>query len=361
MKSKAISESIHSRANDVMKNFIFPALRDGRVKETIRHDKIIIVYGNGMSCKYRSQHHFSMIRNRLIRMAKILIKIGEANPSVKQFADILKPQMYDSLIDVINSMGEYDERTENYRKPTLPTEIGTSLKYVIQLYVSECIKNNDLEAKTAAKNLLYLLKTSLPAHVNKTASESLLKQKRSKNVILPSTSDIETLNKYVIGERNEYHDKLKKQRPGELERSLLTDLDTLSTIEENTETYRNLKKQDKAYVKEYGRSVIRGKLARGVPVLLHKSMKASLRLVLQHRGDARVLAQNTYIFGLPQAENGENVVYRYLSATGLMRRYSVDCGASDPKSLRATAQRKHVATKSISLNLDSEDLQQLQG
>ncbi|KAG5858327.1 hypothetical protein JTB14_035717 [Gonioctena quinquepunctata] len=44
-----------------------------------------------------------------------------------------------------------------------------------------------------------------------------------------------------------------------------------------------------------------------------------------------------------------------------MRRYSVECGASDPELLRATTLKKRIASNSASLKLDSEELEQLQG
>ncbi|XP_074035063.1 uncharacterized protein [Leptinotarsa decemlineata] len=209
-KSRANSENIHRRANEVVKYFLFPAFRDGPIKEIIRFDNLIILYGNEMACKYRSQHHYPMIRNRMIRMARVLSMIKEKNSSVRHFEDILKPQMFDYIIEVINTLGDYDENTGNYNKPSLPTEVGTSLKYMIQLHISECIKNGDMEGKKDSKNLLHLLKTALPAHVNKTASESLLKHKRKKLSILPSMGDIKKLNSYVMTKRNHYYEALMK-------------------------------------------------------------------------------------------------------------------------------------------------------
>ncbi|XP_074039962.1 uncharacterized protein isoform X2 [Leptinotarsa decemlineata] len=384
-KSRAISENIHKRANEVVKYFLFLAFRDGPIEEIIRFDNLIILYGNEMACKYRSQHHYPMIRNRMIRMARVLSMIKEKNSSVRHFEVILKPQMFDYIIEVINTLGDYDENTGNYNKPSLPTEVGTSLKYMIQLHISECIKNGDMEGKKDSKNLLHLLKTALPAHVNKTASESLLKHKRKKLSILPSMEDIKKLNSYVMTKRNHYYEALMKKfnvntwrnlanftlinilifnrrRPGELERSIISDLDSLARIEENTDTYKKLSGNDKIYVREYVRFVVRGKLARGVPVLLHNSMHECVKLLLKYRKEAGIDDKNPYIFALPhRSVTNEKVVYRHVSATSLMRQYSEECGATNSKSLRATILRKHVATKSMSLKLDNEDLHLLQG
>lgn len=150
----------------------------------------------------------------------------------------------------INKFGEYDEMTGMYMKPTLPTTIGTALKYLIHLRIVDCISSGDREAKQKAEDLQQLLKTCLPAHVNKNALESLLQLKRQKPINLPSTEDIKTMNKLVNARRKEYLKKLvsngfdlndwnklskytlvsilifNRRRPGELERTYIKDLES---------------------------------------------------------------------------------------------------------------------------------------
>ncbi|KAG5870738.1 hypothetical protein JTB14_021991 [Gonioctena quinquepunctata] len=109
----------------------------------------------------------------------------------------------------------------------------------------------------------------------------------------------------------------------------------------------------------YYRFVVRGKLARGVPVLLHDSYKTYLDLVLSHRKETAVHPENAFVFAAPQG-NTKNV-NEHLWATTLMRRYSLECGASEPELLRATTLRKHIAFNSASLKINSEELEQLQG
>ncbi|KAG5862634.1 hypothetical protein JTB14_004502 [Gonioctena quinquepunctata] len=145
-------------------------------------------------------------------------------------------------------------------------------------------------------------------------------------------------------------------RPGELERSLLAYLEILTSINENTETFNKLSDSDRTYVKAYARFVIRGKLARGVPVLLHKSMHESINLLLKYRKEAGVAENNPYIFGLPQCRDDAKTVFRHMCSTSLIRKYSRKCGATNPKTLKGATLRKHVATKSRSLNLNNEDI-----
>ncbi|KAG5876840.1 hypothetical protein JTB14_014169 [Gonioctena quinquepunctata] len=151
-----------------------------------------------------------------------------------------------------------------------------------------------------------------------------------------------------------------RMRPGELERALLTDLDMLVSINKDTLVNHHLNEAEQKRVEVYSRLVVRGKLARGVPVLLHDSFKTYLDLVLSHRKEASVHPENSFVFAAPQG-NTKNVIYKHLWANTLMRRYSVKCGASDPERLRATTTRKHIDSNSASLKLNSEELEQLQG
>ncbi|XP_074034199.1 uncharacterized protein [Leptinotarsa decemlineata] len=185
------------------------------------------------------------------------------------------------------------------------------------------------------------------------------------------------LNVFLLEGRIKYHEALQKKfnisdwlnlgkyilitvivfnrrRPGEMERALIDDLEIIQKIDENSEIYEKLHSEERIYVDIYLRFIIRGKLARGVPVLIHKEVHASLKLFLSYRGQAGVLPSNPFIFGLPQAES-ENVVYRHLIATKLLQKFSEECGAQVPTALRGTILRKHVATFSMSMNLAIEN------
>lgn len=48
--------SIHSKANDVLKNYVFPSLREDDVVRSIRYDEIVILFANLMCDQYRSPH-----------------------------------------------------------------------------------------------------------------------------------------------------------------------------------------------------------------------------------------------------------------------------------------------------------------
>ncbi|KAG5870744.1 hypothetical protein JTB14_021997 [Gonioctena quinquepunctata] len=218
-RSRAVSEGIHSDASDVMENYVFPSFREGIIKESIRYDDMLIVYGNVMTAKYRNQHHHPLIRNRLIRMAK---------------------------------------------------QCGIHLDKLSKKF--EKLSWMELSGAVLLRLLIF-----------------------------------------------------NRRRPGELETALLTDLDTLISMNRDTLLNHNFNDAEQKRAEVYSRFVVRGKLARGTP--------------------SRFL-QDSLGFSFESQKRG---------------RYSVEYGASDTELLRATTLRKHIASNSASLKMKSEELEQLQG
>ncbi|KAG5861673.1 hypothetical protein JTB14_022219 [Gonioctena quinquepunctata] len=88
-------------------------------------------------------------------------------------------------------------------------------------------------------------------------------------------------------------------------------------------------------------------------------------ILLRYREKTGINAGNPYLFALPPSIKTQDlqvgIVHRHLSATTLLRKYSKACGAKNHSLLRATTLRKHVATKSMTLNLSSDEIHFLQG
>lgn len=151
-----------------------------------------------------------------------------------------------------------------------------------------------------------------------------------------------------------------RKRAGEIERMIIEDFNEHHQVNES-EINSLLKMNNDTFdtqtqnAQEYARFVIRGKKARGVPVLLSKNMLNSVKLILSYRENAGVLNSNPYVFGTP----GNSTVHTHLSACNLMRRFANEAGVDHPELLRGTQLRKHLATQSALLNLDDCEVSDL--
>lgn len=177
---------LHEEASETFRTMVFPKFRDGPLKELFRNDVLIITYANHLCAKYRGQHHYPMIRNRIILVTKCLLEAKKLDPSVNDLRSLLIPDNYKTIEACVNILGCYNPETQLYEKPSLPTTLGTYLKYITKLLRNRAIENKDERTRNAAMDLYGLLETRLvAAFVNKTSVESLLQNKRQNLQELP--------------------------------------------------------------------------------------------------------------------------------------------------------------------------------
>lgn len=62
---KQVTGRIHKLANVSLRKIVFPIMREDAITRIIRYDELLIIYGNKLCLKYKSQHHHNMIRARL--------------------------------------------------------------------------------------------------------------------------------------------------------------------------------------------------------------------------------------------------------------------------------------------------------
>ncbi|XP_036150106.1 uncharacterized protein LOC118648017 isoform X2 [Monomorium pharaonis] len=363
----------HELANKILRTIVFPVLRDDDVTRVIRYDRLIILYGNKLCLKYRLQHQHDMIRSRLRLLGRYLIALKTKDKNITDFASLYDPKFYDVAIAAVNSVAGFDEYKNVYKVPSVAFNLGTYIKHVGEILINECIKNHDPMKMELAENFLKLLKQDYGTSVNRTVLETQMQQKRQKKIILPSTEDIRKLDNYLTEKRQEAYNNLTKEysykewlsllettlisvqlfnrrRAGETERIQISEFQNYHSIDEETnkDMYKSLSMEARRLAKKYVRFVIRGKLGRTVPVLIHSELLKCINLILDYRSHAKVPRENPYLFGIPSYDKKR---YKYLRACNLMRSFSVACGATMSHTLRGTQLRKHIATKCISLNL----------
>ncbi|XP_034945194.1 uncharacterized protein [Chelonus insularis] len=141
-----------------------------------------------------------------------------------------------------------------------------------------------------------------------------------------------------------------RKRPGELERVTIDDYERAVTFSEsNKEGYEKLSEGNKKLVDEYIRFELGGKKDRNVPVIISREMKTGIDTLLKYRSYTGICLDNPMIFALPGEENAGR--YKHLKICTLMREFSAKSGVSNPKTLRTTPLRKHVATTVASLKI----------
>lgn len=378
---KKILGRIHPVACKRLRNNIFPVLRENSVITNIRYDELIIRYGNKMCTKYKPQHQEEMIRARIRLLGRLLSEVQRIKSNITDFSSMYAPEHYDTFVEGVYAVAGLDEDTGMYRAPSVASTIGTLVKQVGAIYISECIKKKETEKKLAAEDFLKLLTEDYGISINRAVQETQSYRKRQKKIVLPLKSDIYRLFKFLSDERNKAFAELNnkysfqvwlrlaetclssvqlfnRRRAGEIERMMIEDIENVQHLNdvENHDEFQTLSEKHRKLVQKYVRLTIRGKLGRTVPVLLTCRMHECLKLVIHYRKRARVPMKNPYVFGLPGVLKNR---YRYLRACILMRKFSGECGAQIPFALRGTELRKHIATLCVTFNLNEDEVQDL--
>lgn len=194
---RKVQGRIHDCANSILRNIVFPVLREDDIIRLIRYDELLITYGNKLCLKYKHQHQQDMIRSHLRLLRRFLQALRKINKNVTDFYSIYHPSIYDDCIKAVNQVAGFNASTKIYEAPSVASRIGTLLKQIGNLGIAECIKQNKFEKKMDIENFLKLLQEDFSVSVNKTVEESILQAKRYQLQDLPSLEDIKLLHHFL--------------------------------------------------------------------------------------------------------------------------------------------------------------------
>lgn len=219
------------------------------------------------------------------------------NTKIYDFFSIFYPNHYDATITAIQSLAGLNHSGTGFKIPSLATSLGTLIKQIGRLCISEWIKRHNKEKQTYAEDFLKLLTEDYTSSIARTALETQACKKRQSTVVLPSTNDIQKLQVYLRDTVRKNYKALNKhfskkawkdlaesalssiqlfnrRRAGEIERILIKDFENYQKIDENTigKAYTKFSIEEKKAAHKYVRFTIRRKRNRTVPVLLHREL-----------------------------------------------------------------------------------------
>lgn len=379
---RKITARLHERASDAVRSHIYPYLRDDDIVRGIRYDELVTLFANKQCERYSThEHQYQMVRGRVRLLGRFMAAVKKIKSSINEFAQVFTSRHYDVAIEAVKQVAQFDEKSHTFKHPATAFALGTLLKQCGDILRSEYIKRENEHDQKRVEDFLKLQVEDYGTSINRVVAETQAQHNRRKKVVLPTNEDIRTFHNYLQDARRKYFNKLQKKftfsdwknlgettlltlqlfnrrRPGETERIYLEDFNNYQGIDSfaDKETFNMLTEDGKKNARSYVRFEIRGKLGRGVPVLVHKELFDCLALIIRHRDVAGVPRSNPYLFGLPSTDKNRN---KYLRACRLMNEYSQLCGAAIPSTLRGIQLRKHIATRCINLNMTDGEVNNL--
>lgn len=347
-----------------------------------KSEPLILSFGSWYAKRHRQNHLSKVTRNKMRELSRLWKDMKKYIPDKSLFI-ALKPENFKYFVLSTQNITGYNETTQIFEKsPSLALHMGTTLKKLCEHALSE------IQQKTSAfmkgidpvtkgkeiKILRTLIKNNWNAEISSVANQNLIENQWKKPTIIPLTSDIQKLNKFVKekaensaesirnnGDSRSFNDlqkccytlliTLNRRRVGELERLLLDSYlkDNQNLISE--EFQQNLTQTEKILLKKYKRILIRGKRHKPVPVLISTEIQGYIELLLSVRKNF-VPETNPYLFATLKKNT---CLDGYLALRGLARLAEIE----HPETLTSGKLRKHIATISQIYNLDNVELEQL--
>ncbi|KAJ8931575.1 hypothetical protein NQ314_015487, partial [Rhamnusium bicolor] len=239
---RRLRSSLHENACDLLRDKVFPILREDDTIRDIRYDELLIRYANDLCTKFASRRHcYSLIRNEQ--------KLKEVDNTA-----LLMKQGLSTSVNVYVKEAQINKRRK--KQIVLPSRQDIS-KLMVYLYSNQ------------------------EKYYNLVKNKSFEKRKWVQLVEFTMLC-IQAFN---------------RRRPGETERILIEDFERRETISENTnpEMYNALSEEEKKMTQRYCRFQLRGKLVKNVAVLLNNEIEQSIELILHYRDKAGVPKNNQYV------------------------------------------------------------------
>jgi hypothetical protein len=363
----------------VQLNEILNGMKDVGVKLVAKTDSLIGDYAAKLIAK-KGMTKKLYIRDKIREVARFLIEMRKQDAlSHATLTQCITPQCFRRCVQAVKSLAGFSDVSTSYSRPSLALKIGHALQKLAKLVKRNSIENSVADGIAAADHFSELCSMEWGDEIAHSARLTLQDRKENKIKLLPLTSDVIKLNKYLCDISDESMDKLinvesrcgieitwrelaeatlshiitfNRRRQGEVSKMTLLQYNSRTSVNLTSDVNDALSPVEQNLCKLFTRVELKGKRDRIVPVLLTSRAQSAMDMLIRFRDQAGVRTDNNYVFAYSHSNN-------YLRGCDALRNASKKCGAEHPETLRSTNFRKHVATLSQVLNLKNNELDML--
>ncbi|KAF5272966.1 hypothetical protein FQR65_LT17267 [Abscondita terminalis] len=177
------------KIDERLKDEVFPKMRADKISLEAKSDFLICAFGARYLKIHREKHFINVTSRKMRELSRVLIKVKEADPTIKNLFEALHPKYYDTFVEVTKVVAKYDNVKDVYISPTFAMNIATSLKQccdiAIQMIIKEqlCVETGNFEA--SLKTMINLLQSNWRFDVSNQAANDLNIKKFNKITIVP--------------------------------------------------------------------------------------------------------------------------------------------------------------------------------
>lgn len=364
-----------------LKEEVFKIMRSDEVSKTAMEDILICSYAEGLLGKHKRIQIRTVISNKMRELARLLIQIKKTT-SVANFLDVLKPELYDTLVGATKIISGYDVNSRTYKAGSLALHMGTTLRQVCDTATKDIIKKSPFincskpdETLKNIKKLRSLIVSHWNIDVSSLALKNINEQKWEKPKMFPLTSELLQFQNYAMTQAKvaaveisngncskKVYRKLSecvlaltvllnRKRIGEVQ--YLTHKTYTSNVldTQHEEVLETLTESEKVLTKSFKRVVTGGKGTKPVAILFPRSLQKYIEILLSARSKC-IPETNQYLFANPKTEN------RWLSGYHTLIKLAKLSGVKNKELFTSTRLRKHIATILQVMNITDCEMEQ---
>lgn len=319
-----------------------------------------------------------MCMNTMREMGRLVLAARRIDSSIKKIKDLVDTRKWEVLIQASWDIGKLSAGAKE-STPTIALHCGQNIVKIARLGLADALKNQDEDAKILIQDFLALKEIEWKFRIISKSRKNLRIKKVNKANLIPYTEDIKTLTDYVRANVNRLLKLVEskhatpqawsslcsflfvrlvvfnRKRVGEIANFRLDEWEKRQIPGKlNSDMMAALTVTEQFFCKSMTRVETVGKRVRAVPMLFTEEMVTALEVLIKYRHSVgRIPASNEYVFALANSVQG------YIYGCQIMTNVANACGANEPKSLRSTKLRHHIATTSQILDLGRHELEQL--
>lgn len=360
------------------KECILSKMSGDEIYKTMKRDWLIMLYGEAEFRRlgYDTRYHRTII-DRCRELARLLLTASKQDPNITRLNQLFFPNKYKLLRDSVLELSGFDDVTGTFDTPSLALKLGFTIKKCANLIKGEYLEDEILRLRIPdLDTFLSLLESKWETEVSAHARRTLVERKWNTPKRMPLAKDIQILNKYLKerclilqplleAEPNKKVFEelteitlimtiiLNRRRVGEVQLINLKDYEKIRKGDPESDVFDSLNEIEKHLSQSLVRLVIKGKRGRGVPVLLTKTLKDNIDLLIKKRIYCGVDINNKYLFASIRHTCG------FYRAHILLKKYAQLAGCQNVETITSTRLRKHVAIMVQLLNLKEHELDSL--
>ncbi|KAG5865996.1 hypothetical protein JTB14_006250 [Gonioctena quinquepunctata] len=174
-------------------------MRDDEITRECREDKLIQKFGFMMFEKYNVTQA-ELIRQSMRQLGRLIQEVKKKYRHIDNLSHCLKPSNFECLIiatkNICSTTCSLTKRPQ-FKIPSLALKIGHSLKKCANFERGNALRHGDIQRNREVENFLTLMDIEWNIRIFSNALNTLHVRKLNCTQLLPITSDLIKLNKYL--------------------------------------------------------------------------------------------------------------------------------------------------------------------